>query len=65
MIIANNLDPNQESLVLDSLKGNKEALGLILGETIGISHIVGKHRIHFEDNVKPKYYKARRLDPNV
>jgi len=53
VIIASNLDQDQEGKLLDLLRENKEALGRTLGDIKGISPAVVQHRIHLEDDVRP------------
>ena len=65
VIIANDLNSNQEAEVLHFLMENKEVLGWTLGDTWGISPIIVQHRIHLEDNAKPYRDRQRRLNPTV
>jgi len=53
MIISNDLDPVQETQVVNLPRENKEALGWTLGDTRGISLIIVQHRIHLGVNAKP------------
>ena len=53
MILANDLNLNQETQVLDLLRKNKEVLGWILGEHCAISPTIVQHLINLEDNAKP------------
>jgi len=53
MIIASNLDQDQDGKLLELIKENKEALGWTLGDLKATSLIVVQHRIHSENGAKP------------
>ena len=53
VIIASELDRDQEEKLLDLLRENKEAIGCTLGDIKGISSSIVQHRIHLEENAKP------------
>ena len=53
IIIASDLDGDQETKLIALLRENKEALGWTLGDIKGISPSIVQHRIHLEDNAKP------------
>jgi hypothetical protein len=65
VIIASNLQDDQESNLLDVLKEHKEAIGWSVGDLKGIDPSICMHRIHLEDNVKPSREAQRRLNPNM
>ena len=46
MIIVNNLNPYQETQVLDLLRENQEAIGWTLGGVRGINPTIVQHQIH-------------------
>ena len=53
MIIASDLNEDQESKLLKVLRKNKEAIGWTLSDVKGISTSIVQHIIHLEDNAKP------------
>jgi len=53
VIIASDLDRDQEDKLISLLRENKEAVGWTLGDIKGISASIVQHRIHLEDNAKP------------
>lgn len=57
VIVASDLDLDQETKLLALLQENKEAIGWTLGDIRGISSMIVQHKIHLEDNAKP--YKDR------
>jgi len=62
MIIVNDLNPGQETQVLDLPMENQEALGWTIGDIRGISPTIVQHRIHVEDNAK--FYEDRQIRLN-
>jgi len=54
IIIASDLDWDQEDKLIALLRENKEALYWTLGDIKGISSSIMQHIIHLEDNAKPK-----------
>ena len=50
--IANNLNLDQQTQVLDLLRENKEGLRWTLCDIRGISPIIVQHKIHLKDNSK-------------
>ena len=63
VIIASDLDGDQETKLIALLRENKEALGWTLGDIKGISPSIVQHRIHLEDNTKPYRDRQRHLIP--
>ena len=59
VIIAYDLDQNQEDKLISLLRENKEALGWTLGNIKGISPSIVQHKIHLEDNAKS--YRNRQI----
>jgi len=53
MIIASDLDRDQEEDLIVLLRENKEAIGWILGDVKGFHPSIVKHRIYLADNVNP------------
>jgi len=53
VIIASDLDREQEDKLITLLRENKEALGWTLRDIKGISPFIVQHRIYLEDNAKP------------
>jgi hypothetical protein len=65
VIIAADLQKDQESSLLDVLKEHKEAIGWSVGDLKGIDPSICMHRIHLEDNAKPSREAQRRLNPKM
>ena len=65
VIIAFDLDRDQEDKQISLLRENKEALGWTLGDIKGISPSIVQPRIHLEDNAKPYCDRQRRLNPTL
>jgi hypothetical protein len=65
VIIAADLQKDQESSLLDVLKEHKEAIGWSVGDLKGIDPSICMHRIHLEDNAKPSHEAQRRLNPTM
>ena len=65
VIIASDLDKEQESKLLIVLSEQKEAIGWSLADIKGISPGVEMHRIHFEENAKNFREPQRRLNPAI
>jgi len=53
VIVAANLDRDQEDKLIALLRENKEAIGWTLWDIKGISPSIVQHRIYLEDNAKP------------
>jgi len=53
VIIAFDLDWDQEDKLITLLRASKEASGWTLGDIKGISPFIVQHRIHLEDNAEP------------
>ncbi|KAL5543353.1 hypothetical protein UlMin_007137 [Ulmus minor] len=65
IIIASDLDNEQEDKLIDVLKDHREAIGWKIEDIKGISPSVCMHRIHLEDDTKPSREFQRRLNPNM
>jgi len=65
VIIASDLDQDQEDKLIARLREHKEAIGWTLGDIKCISPSIVKHRILLEDNAKPYQDRQRRLDPTL
>ena len=65
VIIASDLDQDQEDKLISLLRENKEALGWTLGDIKGISPSIVQHKIHLEDNTKPYRDHQRHLNPTL
>ena len=63
VIIASDLDGDQETKLITLLRENKEALGWTLGDIKGISPSIVQHMIHPEDNAKTYRDRQRHLNP--
>ncbi|XP_042422696.1 uncharacterized protein LOC122010284 [Zingiber officinale] len=53
VIIAQNLEPEQESRLLEILRQHRKAIGGTLADIPGISPSICMHRIYLEEDVKP------------
>jgi len=65
VIIASDLDQDQENKLISLLRENKEALWWTLGDIKGISPSIVQHKIHLEDHAKPYRDRQRRLNPTL
>ncbi|KAL5537987.1 hypothetical protein UlMin_045695 [Ulmus minor] len=65
VIIASDLDNEQEDKLIDVLKDHREAIGWKIEDIKGISPSVCMHRIHLEDDTTPSREFQRRLNPNM
>ncbi|KAL5559991.1 hypothetical protein UlMin_036202 [Ulmus minor] len=65
VIIASDLDNEQEDKLIDVLKDHREAIGWKIEDIKGISPSVCMYRIHLEDDTKPSREFQRRLNPNM
>jgi hypothetical protein len=65
VIIASDLQDDQETSLLEVLKEHKEAIGWTVGDLKGIDPSFCMHRIHLEDNAKPSREAQQRLNPNM
>ncbi|XP_042396548.1 uncharacterized protein LOC121986661 [Zingiber officinale] len=54
VIIAQNLEPDQEERLLEILRQHRKAIGWTLAGIPGISPSICMHRIYLEEDVKPK-----------
>jgi len=65
IIIASDLDRDQENKLICLLRENKEALGWTLRDIKGIGPPIVQHRIHLEDNAKLYRDHQKRLNPTL
>jgi hypothetical protein len=65
VIIASDLQDDQESSLLEVLKEHKEAIGWSVGNLKGIDPSFCMHCIHLEDNAKHSREVQRRLNPHM
>ncbi|XP_042472345.1 uncharacterized protein LOC122055012 [Zingiber officinale] len=65
VIIAQNLEPDQEERLLEILRQHKKAIGWTLADIPGISPSICMHRIYLEEDVKPVRQPQRRLNPLI
>ncbi|XP_042409894.1 uncharacterized protein LOC121999260 [Zingiber officinale] len=65
VIIAQNLEPEQENRLLEILRQHRKAIGWTLSDIPGISPSICMHRIYLEEDVKPVRQPQRRLNPLV
>ena len=63
IIIAANLTPEQEEVLLTILRENKEAIGWTMADIKGISQTIVQHRIHLIDEAQPTRDPQRQLNP--
>ncbi|XP_059441924.1 uncharacterized protein LOC132174256 [Corylus avellana] len=63
VIIAADLDSDQEHELLEVLREHKEAIGWSIEDIKGISPTVVMHKIHLEENAKTSREPQRRLNP--
>jgi len=65
VVVASNLDRDQEDKLIALFRENKEALGWTLGDIKGISPSIVLHRIVLEDSAKPYQDRQRHLNPTL
>jgi hypothetical protein len=65
VIIASNLQKDQEDNLLEVLKEHKEAIGWTVADLKGIDPSICMHRIHLEEGAIPSREAQRRLNPNM
>ena len=65
VIIASDLNRDQEDKLISLLRENKEALRWTLGDIKGIVSSIMQHRIHLEDNAKPYCHRPKHLNPTL
>ena len=65
VIIASNLERDQEDSLLSILGKHKGAMGWSVADLKGIDPSLCMHRIHLEDNAKPTKEAQRRLNPHM
>jgi hypothetical protein len=65
VIIASDLQKDQEDKLLAVLKKHKEAIGWTIADLKGTSPSICMHRIHLEEDAQPSHEAQRRLNPNM
>ncbi|GJX98899.1 hypothetical protein Tco_0355918 [Tanacetum coccineum] len=65
VIISALLKPNEKERLVSVLKNHKESFAWKTSDIPGISPFFCKHKINFEDDVKPVIQRQRRLNPNM
>ncbi|XP_042401233.1 uncharacterized protein LOC121991287 [Zingiber officinale] len=65
VIIAQNLEPDQEERLLEILRQHRKAIGWTLADIPGISPSICMHKIHLEEDVRPVRQPQRRLNPLI
>ncbi|XP_072073982.1 uncharacterized protein [Arachis hypogaea] len=65
VIIAREVNPQQEEKLLRVLRKNKRAIGWSLADLVGISPQVCEHRIFLEEGARPVRQPQRRLNPTI
>jgi hypothetical protein len=65
VIIASDLQKDQENSLLAVLKKHKEAIGWTVADLKGIDPSICMHRIHLEENARPSREAQCRLNPNM
>lgn len=65
VIIASDLQKDQEDSLLAVLKKHKEAIGWTVADLKGIDPSICMHRIHLEEDARPSHEAQRRLNPNM
>jgi hypothetical protein len=65
VIIASDLQKDQEDNLLEVLKEHKEAIGWTVADLKGIDPSICMHRIHLEEGARPSREAQRRLNPNM
>ncbi|XP_072081048.1 uncharacterized protein [Arachis hypogaea] len=65
VIIARELNPQQEEKLLCVLRKNKRAIGWSLADLVGIIPQVCEHRIFLEEEARPVRQPQRRLNPTI
>jgi hypothetical protein len=65
VIIASDLQKDQEDNLLEVLKEHKIAIGWTVADLKGIDPSICMHRIHLEEGVRPSREAQRQLNPNM
>ncbi|GJY41539.1 hypothetical protein Tco_0428809 [Tanacetum coccineum] len=65
VVISALLKQNEKERLISVLKNHKEAFAWKTSDILGISPSFCKHKINFEDDVKPVIQRQRRLNPNI
>jgi hypothetical protein len=65
VIIASDLQKDQEDNLLEVLKEHKKAIGWTIADLKGIDPSICMHRIHLEERARPSLEAQHRLNPNI
>ncbi|GKD12715.1 hypothetical protein Tco_1197122 [Tanacetum coccineum] len=65
VVISALLEQNEKERLISVLKNHKEAFAWKTSDIPGISPSFCKHKINFEDDIKPVIQRQRRLNPNM
>ncbi|RDY04924.1 hypothetical protein CR513_11284, partial [Mucuna pruriens] len=65
VIIANNLNGEQEEKLLEVLKKHKKAISWTLADLPGINPSICMHKILLEEDARPIRHQQRRLNPTI
>jgi len=65
VIIASDLQKDQEDSLLAVLKKHKEAIGWTVADLKGIDPSICMHQTHLEEDARPSREAQRRLNPNM
>jgi hypothetical protein len=65
VIIASDLQKDQEDSLLAVLKKHKEAIGWTVADLKGIDPSICMHQIHLEEDTRPSREAQHRLNPNM
>ncbi|GKB68023.1 reverse transcriptase domain-containing protein [Tanacetum coccineum] len=65
VVISTLLEQNEKERLVSLLKNRKEAFAWKTSDILGISPSFCKHKIYFEDDVKPVIQRQRQLNPNM
>jgi hypothetical protein len=65
VIIASDLQKDQEDNLLEVLKEHKEAIGWTVADLKGIDPSICMHQIHLEEGARPSCEAQHRLNPNM
>ncbi|GJT09789.1 reverse transcriptase domain-containing protein [Tanacetum coccineum] len=65
VVISTLLEQNEKERLVSLLKNHKEAFAWKTSDILGISPSFCKHKIYFEDDVKPVIQRQSRLKPNM
>ena len=65
VIVASNLTNRQEEGLMKILRKHQEAVGWTMTDIKGLSPIIVQHRVHLNEEAKPKREPQRRLNPII